>query len=70
MRTGEPAERTTALFLYTLTNERLLFLLGKCSDLKPENVLLVSKNEFDIKIADFGLSNILDDAAAMLATAW
>ena len=47
------------------------FIVFYCtSDLKPENVLLVSKNEFDIKIADFGLSNILDDAAAMLATAW
>ena len=38
-------------------------------DLKPENVLLVSKDAFDIKIADFGLSNILDDTGAMLATA-
>ena len=38
-------------------------------DLKPENVLLVSKNEYNIKIADFGLSNILDDSGALLATA-
>jgi calcium/calmodulin-dependent protein kinase I len=38
-------------------------------DLKPENVLLVSKAAFDIKIADFGLSNILDESGAKLATA-
>jgi calcium/calmodulin-dependent protein kinase I len=38
-------------------------------DLKPENVLLVSKQAFDIKVADFGLSNILDETGAKLATA-
>jgi calcium/calmodulin-dependent protein kinase I len=38
-------------------------------DLKPENVLLVNKQAFDIKVADFGLSNILDETGAKLATA-
>ena len=36
---------------------------------QPENVLLVDKTSYDIKIADFGLSNIVGDQGAQLATA-
>lgn len=34
-------------------------------DLKPENILLKSANSKEVKIADFGLSKIFDDAARM-----
>ena len=34
-------------------------------DIKPENVLCVRKEwPYDVKVTDFGLSNIIDDAAA------
>lgn len=34
-------------------------------DLKPENIMMVDENSIDIKIADFGLSRVVDDGSFM-----